>query len=230
MKNLLILLLTLAGFSNHALSQNPEKRYRTEDGVVYNWQQIDSIARLQKPVSMVKDTVIEGKAFTMIRISESVAAFREFTGRYKGQPLPELKLTLMDGKVVNTGDLKGKVVMINFWSTTCQPCIAEMPQLNQLHADYKDKVVFLAPLPENQAAAERLLARHSFTFAIAPDAQATFDQLGIEGYPKNFFVDRDGIIREVVEGTPIKKDPEGKMQVVVYESYAGILDELIGGQ
>ena len=227
MKNLLLLLLTLAAFSHQALSQTSEKRYRTEDGTVYTRQQLDSIARLGKPVSLVGDTIIDGTTFTVVRIYDSVDDIHKLSATYKGRPLPELKLTLMTGEEVNTSDLKGKVVMINFWSTTCKPCIAEMPQLNQLQADYKDKVVFLAPLPENLATTKRLLAKHPFTFAIAPNAQATFDQLGIEGYPTNFFVNREGIIEKVAEGTPYQKDPEGNIHYMVYESYSVILDELV---
>ncbi len=51
----------------------------------------------------------------------------------------------VDGKTVDLGDLKGKVVFLNFWATWCPPCIAEMPAVNKLYEQYKDHkdVVFL---------------------------------------------------------------------------------------
>jgi cytochrome c biogenesis protein CcmG/thiol:disulfide interchange protein DsbE len=150
-----------------------------------------------------------------------------FVQRYKDKPLPTFSLTSLDGKIINSESLKGKVVMINFWSTTCGPCILEMPQLNQLKKDYKD-IVFLAPAPEDSAKIKRFLSRHSFDFVILPDSKKLFEEWGIDSYPKNFFVDQNGIVRAVKEGTPIsdERDEKGKVQVMVIETYAPILSDL----
>ncbi len=53
-----------------------------------------------------------------------------------GKPAPDLKLKDLDGKDVSLGDLKGKVVLVNFWATWCDPCQVEIPWLIDMEAKY----------------------------------------------------------------------------------------------
>ncbi len=48
-----------------------------------------------------------------------------------------------NGNTVSLAEYKGKIIFVNFWATWCPPCIAEMPSMNKLYADYQMKVVFL---------------------------------------------------------------------------------------
>ncbi|MFM2111364.1 MAG: hypothetical protein RLZZ271_24 [Pseudomonadota bacterium] len=52
---------------------------------------------------------------------------------------PESTFVLLDGSKKTTGDLKGKVTLVNFWATSCTTCVAEMPKIIQTHNKYKDK-------------------------------------------------------------------------------------------
>lgn len=209
-------------------AQSAERLYRTEEGKIYSQVQLDSIARLGLPIGQIGEKEINDTTFMMVQIYASVDEIHQLTTKYKGKPLPNITLHTMDGRTITSDDLKGKVVMINFWSTTCGPCIIEMPELNRLQEDYKDKVVFLAPLPENTAKATKLIAKHPFEFIIAPNSSDLFEQLEIDGYPKNFFVDREGIIQEVKEGTPKRRDsPDGEWYVSVYKDYSAILDKIL---
>jgi thiol-disulfide isomerase/thioredoxin len=56
-----------------------------------------------------------------------------------------IKFSDVKGNIIDLGDLKGKVVFLNFWATWCPPCRAEMPSLNKLYTQFKndDKVVFI---------------------------------------------------------------------------------------
>lgn len=60
-------------------------------------------------------------------------------------PAADFNLQLKDknGTVISLGDLKGKVIFLNFWATWCPPCIAEMPGINNLHEELGDEVVFV---------------------------------------------------------------------------------------
>jgi len=229
MKKITLLALSLIAITNFAISQNADKLYRTEEGIVYTKHEMDSIENLEKPqaIAFIGDTVIQDTTYMKVKIYDNIEVFRQFTKKYQGQSLPNLQLELMDGEMIQTDDLIDKIVMINFWSTTCGPCINEIPGLNKLQEKYEGQVVFLAPLPENKAKAKKLLATHPFQFNIAPSSTEVFEQLGIDGYPKNFFVNREGIIQFVSEGTPYRKDADGKSHVSVYENYSKILDELL---
>ena len=209
-------------------AQTADRLYRTEEGTVYSQAQLDSIGDLGLPIRRNGEKKINDTTFMMVKIYKSVDELRVLTSKFKGKPLPDITLNTIDGRTITSNDLKGKVVMINFWATTCGPCIIEIPELNRLQEDYKDKVVFLAPLPQDKVKAAKLLAKYPFKFTIAPNSTDVFEQLGIDGYPKNFFINRDGIIQEVKEGTPRRRDsPDGEWYVSVYEDYSAILDEML---
>lgn len=72
----------------------------------------------------------------MLGVALAVLVFSE------GERLPEFTttpLTTIDGKQLGQRDLQGKVVMVNFWATSCTSCVAEMPHLKQLYQDYRDQ-------------------------------------------------------------------------------------------
>jgi peroxiredoxin len=108
-----------------------------------------------------------------------------------------------------------------------------MPQLNGLVRDYATQVVFLGIAPDNKDEVKKLLNRFRFDFIIISEAESVFKELGIDGYPKHFFVDKDGIIRQAEEGTPIANKngklitENGEWKVLAYENYSKILDALI---
>lgn len=74
-----------------------------------------------------------------IKSNEEVVATTEV------KDLSGIKFKDASGKIVDLGDLKGKVVFLNFWATWCPPCLAEMPSINKLYAQFKDdkEVVFI---------------------------------------------------------------------------------------
>jgi peroxiredoxin len=91
-------------------------------------------------------------------------------------------------------DLKGKVVLVNFWATWCPPCRKEMPDLEALYAEYKDKgLVVLAVSDEERAKVEPFIAARKYTFPVLLDeGRKVSEALRIEGIPKTFIYDREG--------------------------------------
>jgi len=57
----------------------------------------------------------------------------------RSKPAPDLNFTTIKGETFTTGDLRGKVVLINFWATSCATCIKEMPELIQTHQKYQSQ-------------------------------------------------------------------------------------------
>jgi thiol-disulfide isomerase/thioredoxin len=222
----LIIILILVATASFA--QTPTKVYRTKEGTLYTSVQMDSLRKAGHPTGEISLTTVGDTSFIDVEVYPKQSPLgSSFVQKYKGKKLPFFQLKTLDGKKVDSESLKGKMVMINFWSTTCGPCILEMPQLNQLKEKHMD-VVFLAPAPENAASIKKLLTKHQFNFIILPDAKQLFEEWGIDGYPKNFFVDQNGIIQEVIEGTPILKerDEKGQLQVAVMQTYSPILSGL----
>lgn len=121
--------------------------------------------------------------------------------RMKGQPFPSFNLTSLDGTTYSSEELKGKILLINFWFTRCKPCIMEMPEMNELVAEYKSKdVIFLAPTFDDSEAVNKFLTKRPFEYAIVPDVKDFCLELNVRSYPTHFVINRDGIIEKVIIG------------------------------
>jgi thiol-disulfide isomerase/thioredoxin len=111
--------------------------------------------------------------------------------------MPAFSATDLDGQPVTLADLKGKVVLVNFWATWCGPCREEIPALVALQNRYHDrlKVIGLS-IDEGAPADVRLFAqqyRVNYTIAmVGPEVQQAFG--GISAVPSTFVVNRDGQI------------------------------------
>ena len=119
------------------------------------------------------------------------------------QPAPDFELPSRSGEAVRLGDLKGQVVMINFWATWCGPCRQEMPLLEQINAKYEPLGFTLlgVNVEPDSAGAVKWLQKVPVSFPILFDtANAVAAQFGVEGMPSSVFVDREGRVRYVHRG------------------------------
>ncbi|MFD2892429.1 peroxiredoxin family protein [Flavobacterium chuncheonense] len=118
----------------------------------------------------------------------------------KGNIVEHLHLTDMQGNVYTLEDLKGKVVVLNFWFTKCAPCIKEIPDLNKMKADFKnDDVVFFAITFNEKELIETFLTKHDLDLTIIPKDQKTIDQFGVKYFPTNLILDKQGTVAYVNE-------------------------------
>jgi len=104
--------------------------------------------------------------------------------------------TLIDlqGKTWTLQALHGKIVLVNFWATWCQPCRKEMPDLDALYRRFKDRgFVILGISDEEPGKVKQLLAEQSVTYPILLDPGRKVNELfRIDGIPKSFLYDRSG--------------------------------------
>ena len=85
----------------------------------------------------------------------------------KGNCAPKFNAVSLEDKSFDLSELKGKVVIVTFWSTRCPPCIAGISKFNQLAEEYKNQnVVFLAVTGENPDTVKRFLRKKPFNFNI----------------------------------------------------------------
>ena len=104
--------------------------------------------------------------------------------------------TLIDlqGKSWHLQDLKGKVVLVNFWATWCPPCRKEMPDLQALYDKYKDQgLVVLSISDEEIAKVSPFIAERKISYPVLLDpGRKVAEEFVVEGIPKSFVYDREG--------------------------------------
>jgi peroxiredoxin len=113
--------------------------------------------------------------------------------------------TLKSREGVNTklSELRGQVVMVNFWASWCGPCRQEMPLLEQLFERYQSLGFTLlgVNVDEDRAAADKMLRDVPVSFPILYDDQGKVSQeYQVKAMPSTFMVDRDGRIRYLHKG------------------------------
>jgi cytochrome c biogenesis protein CcmG, thiol:disulfide interchange protein DsbE len=122
---------------------------------------------------------------------------------WSGGAPPRLALKDMTGKEHNLADYRGKVVLVNFWATWCEPCRAEMPSMESLRQRYADApfVVLAVNVDEPEQRIRAFLQRMPLAFQILldPGMQAT-REWNARILPASFIVGRDGRIRYSARG------------------------------
>lgn len=100
----------------------------------------------------------------------------------------------MNGNLIDLKQLKGKVMVINFWFTTCPPCKQERPYLNKIVDDYKpdSTVVFIAIALDKKEQLVPYLKENEFKYTVIPDGKKIADVYNISGYPTQVIVDKEG--------------------------------------
>ncbi|MEQ1677280.1 MAG: TlpA disulfide reductase family protein [Chitinophagaceae bacterium] len=124
-----------------------------------------------------------------------------FLANAAGKPFPLFKWIDINGNLFSNDQLKGKTVVLNFWHTSCIPCIAEMPLLNKLVEKYSgDKVVFIGIAPNSKQELTGFLKKKEFRYNQVPgiDGKAFFSPF--PGWPVHVVLNGEGIIQLCVLG------------------------------
>lgn len=122
-----------------------------------------------------------------------------------GQPAPDFEILLVDpaaGQVstFRLSDYQGKVVWLNFWASWCPPCRAEMPEIQEVWQEVKDKGVVLVAIAFGEPPEDSLgyMVRNRFTIPVGLDPEARVaTEYRLAGLPTHFFLDRQGVVRDI---------------------------------
>lgn len=121
-----------------------------------------------------------------------------------GQRIPDFTLTTFDGQSIRSADLRGKVLVINFWASWCKPCEQEAADLEAAWRFYQARgdVVFLGvDYVDTEPEARAYLEKFEITYPNGPDLGTRISQaFRIRGVPETYVVDRNGILQFVQIG------------------------------
>jgi thiol-disulfide isomerase/thioredoxin len=114
----------------------------------------------------------------------------------EGTQVPPVPFSTIGGRTFSPEQLRGKVVVLNFWFIGCAACMTEIPRLNLLAQKFRsnDNVIFIAVTADARQAVRNFLSRERFEYEMVADGQALIDRFAFAGYPKNIVVGRDGKI------------------------------------
>jgi thiol-disulfide isomerase/thioredoxin len=132
--------------------------------------------------------------FTLLQPAEGAPTFAR-----PGAAAPQISLPVVGGGTSNLAADRGKVVLVNFWATWCEPCKSEMPVLQQLANDLRDRpfVLYSVDLQEDSAQVEafqRDFGLHLYA-VLDQDGDVT-RAYGVRALPATFLIDQRGVLRQ----------------------------------
>jgi len=122
-----------------------------------------------------------------------------------GDSAPDFTITADNGRTVTTANFGGRLLVLNFWATWCQPCVEEVPSLDQFAKEMAGSgvVVLGVSVDKNPKLYEDFLARTRVSFMTArdPDARISADY-GTFKYPESYIIDSKGkVIQKIIGAT-----------------------------
>jgi peroxiredoxin/outer membrane lipoprotein-sorting protein len=123
----------------------------------------------------------------------------------EGQPAPDFSLQSLEGKTYKLSDLKGKVLLLDFWATWCPPCREELPIIEKLHKEFSGKgLVVLGINDENKATVQQFVKQQKLTFTNLLDSGgAVARAYKVTAIPRVILIDKDGkIVKDITGYSP----------------------------
>lgn len=135
-----------------------------------------------------------------------------------GFAAPDFTAQALDGTPVRLADLRGRPVVLNFWATWCPPCLQELPHLMDVARRSGDRLVILGIDNGEPAATVAAFANdRGLNYPVVLDSTfAVTDLYRVDGLPTTFFIDRDGIIREMMMGPLTLATLQDKLAAIAF--------------
>jgi peroxiredoxin len=227
--------LNLRGASNFALSEKfddkrlkqAEEDFRAVLAMAEGWH----IARYNLGVALMKQRRDEEGTRELEEFiakagrAPEVASARKFIAdpRRAREPFaPDFSFTTLDGEYVSLEDLKGKVVLIDFWATWCRPCVKATPGLKRIQDKLKDEpfVILGISADHDRGAWQSFVIGNSLKWHhVLDDRRQLARSFNVEAFPSYLLLDHDGIVRHTWRGynESVDGDIESKAKKLIKE-------------
>ena len=126
----------------------------------------------------------------------------------ESKPAEDFRLELIDGTDIKLSDLRGKIILIDFWASWCEPCRYEAETLNSAYAKYSDNAVEFIGVNiwDNESAAHSFIDEFEVLYINVIDKKGDIAvNYGVAGVPEKFFIGPDGLVIKKFRG-PISAD------------------------
>ncbi len=143
-------------------------------------------------------------------------------GPVQDGPAPDFTLVGFDGRSVTISELRGQVVIVNFWASWCDPCREEAAYLEQTWRKYKDQgVVFIGvDYVDTEKAALAYIDEFDITYINGPDIGTRIsDAYNIKGVPETFYIAKNGEVRGMHIGPLYPPELDQRIDELLAESY-----------
>jgi thiol-disulfide isomerase/thioredoxin len=143
-------------------------------------------------------------------------------GAQSSQPEAALALKDIHGRPLNLKDYRGKVVLLNFWATWCQPCRTEIPDLVKKQRQYRGglQIIGITYPPEKTSEVRRFVRKLRMNYPVAVGTKETKTLFtSSETLPMTVVIDRDGVVRDVIEGIMYEDEFEGKVKPLLFRKH-----------
>jgi len=176
------------------------------------------ISVLARGAPRLSQTVKAGAEIVQLRLESPANAGNFPLAIPEGAALPELSLTTIDGATLKLPAGDGRVVVLDFWATWCGPCVAEIPNLLNVHRKYsvrKDFLMISISLDDDEKTLRTFVTdrKMAWTHVFGDNARTAAERFGVSGIPAIFVVGPDGMIHAAdIPGFQLEKELEKAFQ------------------
>lgn len=178
---------------------------------------LDDAPALRRPRERAVRGVVKITAAAVLLAGTAQAFFghsHDAAALSEGSRAPAFQAERPDGTTFDSGALRGRPVVLNFWATWCPPCVEELPSLEGLHRALgaEGLAVVAVSVDDEPQELRRFVARQRLTLDVLrdPGTHAVARRYGVEAFPTTFVLDADGVVRGVYVG-PAEWDTPGAL-------------------
>jgi len=175
-----------------AATKNPATLAAAEYTIGVSWYQLD--VDLGKALTHFKTVVEKYPDWIHAGLARELIAEIEKLG--PGNPAPLFEAVGIDGRAVSLAALKGRIVLVDFWATWCEPCLRELPNLKRAYERYHHRgfTIVGVSADTDEAALVRFVTKEKMTWPIVVD-DPIFNAYSVSSIPMSYLIDRQGRIR-----------------------------------